>query len=63
MGPINALAEVFPRAQINGCYFHLMQNLKKTLAKVGLKNRYEMDPEFATKCSRSLILIFLFQKG
>lgn len=49
---INAIKNVFPLAEINGCYFHLMQNMRKTLRKKNLMNQYSNDSDFAIKCSK-----------
>lgn len=44
---INSIRECFPGAQIAGCYFHLMQNLRKHVMTAGLAHLYQTDTEFA----------------
>ncbi|XP_003738220.1 uncharacterized protein LOC100898192 [Galendromus occidentalis] len=48
LAAINSIREVFPNANIAGCYFHLMQNLKKHVNTSGLTTKYRNDPEFAS---------------
>ena len=40
---ISAFGEVFPTAQIRGCYFHLAQNIIRKVQEVGLKETYDSD--------------------
>lgn len=46
-GLINAARTVFPVAALDGCLFHLTQNVKKHLRQLGLFKRYTEDPDFA----------------
>lgn len=40
---MSAFSEVYPSAQIRGCYFHLAQNVLRKVQEVGLKGMYESD--------------------
>lgn len=44
---LKSVSEVFPNAQIHGCFFHLAQNMKKHLCSLGLINNYNTNAEFA----------------
>lgn len=39
----------FNQAEIHGCFFHLVQNLRKHLSEAGLLGLYQTDPEFSLK--------------
>ena len=47
VGLINAFKETFPTAEINGCFFHLVKNMKVKLSNEGLLKRYNNEPELA----------------
>lgn len=56
MAAITALEISFPNTEIWGCFFHLVQNLKKQLAIHHLKARYDTDADFAMKCRKPVIV-------
>ena len=39
-GLMNDFGAYFPSAQIHGCFFHLVQNMKRQVAANGLSGRY-----------------------
>ena len=41
-----AIRAVFPEVQINGCFLHLVKNLRKHLASCHLLGRYNTDVDF-----------------
>ena len=44
----NAFKDIFPRTEVDGCFFHLCQSVHQKLVSLGLKNLYETDVEFNT---------------
>lgn len=46
-GLMNSFATAFPKAQLHGCFFHLVKNMKQKLADLHLLSRYNKDPDFA----------------
>ena len=44
---INAFAQVFPNAEIKGCFFHFDQAIWRRIQAFGLQQRYQNDEEFA----------------
>ena len=44
----NAFKDIFPRTEVDGCFFHLCQSVHRKLVSLGLKNLYETDVEFNT---------------
>uniref|UniRef100_A0A915D419 Uncharacterized protein n=1 Tax=Ditylenchus dipsaci TaxID=166011 RepID=A0A915D419_9BILA len=50
MGAIRAVQIFFPECDIWGRLFHLVQNMKKTLAEHQLKRLYEKNADFALEC-------------
>ena len=44
---INTFAEVWPRANIKGCFFHLSQSVYRKVQDLGLKTIYSNDTEFS----------------
>ena len=47
LATINAARQVFPNADISGCFFHLSSNIWKKIQSIGLHQRYNVDLEFA----------------
>ncbi|KAB0799496.1 hypothetical protein PPYR_07376 [Photinus pyralis] len=43
----DALRTEFPEADVRGCFFHLVQNLRKHLSSSNLLGRYQTDADFA----------------
>uniref|UniRef100_A0A5S6QNH7 FLYWCH-type domain-containing protein n=1 Tax=Trichuris muris TaxID=70415 RepID=A0A5S6QNH7_TRIMR len=56
---MNAAVAVFPRAEISGCFFHLMRNMKKHLSLLGLMPRYNRDGEFALAARMIIAIAFV----
>ena len=46
LAAINSFSLSFPGTQINGCFFHLAQNLFRKIQELGLKPRYQQDSSF-----------------
>ena len=44
---MNAISNVFPNANIKGCFFHLSQAIYRKVQTEGLQSRYQSDAEFA----------------
>lgn len=44
---INTFSSKFPNAEIQGCLFHLVKNMKRKLAEFHLMRRYNTDADFA----------------
>ncbi|XP_018497233.1 uncharacterized protein LOC108865065 [Galendromus occidentalis] len=47
MAVINAFIAAFPNAEIHGCLFHLVKNVKKKLSSLNLLQRYNADSNFS----------------
>lgn len=47
MAAIKSVQSAFPNSEIFGCFFHLIQNIKRKVGKLHLLNRYNSDPEFS----------------
>lgn len=45
MAAMNSFQEVFPTAQISGCFFHLSQAVLRKVGALGLKNMYESNTD------------------
>ncbi|XP_003737961.1 uncharacterized protein LOC100898720 [Galendromus occidentalis] len=58
-GLMNAFSAYFPDAQIQGCFFHLVQNMKKQVAAHGLSRRYRNEPDFELKAKMISALAFI----
>ena len=56
---MNAFEAYFPGAQIHGCFFHLVQNMKKQVKQQGLGKRYREEPDFALKAKMIPALAFI----
>ena len=44
---INAVQDVYPDANIQGCLYHLSQNIYRKVQSLGLQERYQTDAEFS----------------
>ena len=51
--------DAFPNAQLFGCLFHLVQNMKKQLSEAGLMARYNNDADFALHARMIVALAFV----
>lgn len=58
-GAINALRAAFPDAQIQGCYFHLSQNIFRHVQSSGLQDRYADNIDFAMEIRKLAALAFV----
>jgi len=56
---INVFEMEFPRARIQGCFFHLCQAVMRHIQSAGLKERYETDPNFALSMRHLTALAFV----
>ena len=56
---INSLKLVFPNARINGCFFHLSNNLYKKVVRFNLAILYGNDPNTAMNVKMILALAFV----
>ena len=59
LAAINVLCEAFPDAEIDGCFFHLMQNMKKKVNEHGLSVMYNESPQFALSARMIVSLTFV----
>ena len=44
---MNSFAAYFPTAELHGCFFDLVQNMKKHVQDCGLTKKYRTDPDLA----------------
>ena len=56
---INAFAQVFPNAEIKGCFFHFGQAIWRHIQTLGLEQRYQNDEEFAVIIKQFQALAFV----
>lgn len=56
---IKAIKEIFPEANIQCCYFHLLQSVVRNLSTNGLKERYEKEIEFSKEIRQMTGVAFL----
>ncbi|XP_050512889.1 uncharacterized protein LOC126888581 [Diabrotica virgifera virgifera] len=54
-----AIEDCFPGVNINGCFFHLAQNMKKHVAELGHLTEYNNDAQFALNCNMVTSLAFV----
>jgi hypothetical protein len=59
---LNAFKKAFSRAILQGCLFHLSQNLHKKIVNCGLKSRYSTDENPRLYSRALLALAFLHKK-
>ncbi|KAK9685302.1 hypothetical protein QE152_g38151 [Popillia japonica] len=59
MAAFKSVAEIFPTAEIRGCFFHLAKNMKKQLGELGLINRYNNEAQFALYAKMVIALAFV----
>ena len=57
-GLMNAFGAYFPQAQTHGCFFHLVQSVKRHIASCGLSRRYRTEPDFALKAKQISAIAF-----
>ena len=56
---ISVVKEVFPDAKHYGCFFHFKQCLYRKISNLGLKKKYDSDPEFQRKVKLLEALAFV----
>ena len=56
---LNAFRSRFPGARLQGCYFHLSQNIFKHVQHAGLQERYSTDLDFALEVRKLAALAFV----
>lgn len=56
---MNSFSAYFPTAEIHGCFFHLVQNMKKHVGFCGLTTRYRQDSDFALQAKMIPAMAFL----
>ncbi|XP_054717469.1 uncharacterized protein LOC129226865 [Uloborus diversus] len=54
-----AAKDVFPNVDLQGCFFHLSQNMRKHLRELGLINEYNTNADFALKAEMVIALAFV----
>ena len=56
---MNSFGAYFPLAETHGCFFHLVQNMKRKVAACGLSRRYREEPDFALKAKMISAMAFV----
>ena len=56
---MNAYATVFAGANVQGCLYHLSQNIYRHVQSLGLQERYQSDAEFALQVRLVAALAFV----
>lgn len=59
LATVKAIREIFPNANIQGCYFHFKKNIIHQLGQHGLKARYQTDVLFAHEVRKLMALAFI----
>ena len=59
LAAISAMKECFPGVIVQGCFFHLAQNLHKQVKRIGLQVSYNNDSELALKAKMIIALSFV----
>ena len=59
LASINALQQKFPDAKVTGCFFHLAQNIYRSIQKNGLVNLYKTNEDVALSIRKLSALAFL----
>ena len=59
LASINALQHTFPNAKVTGCFFHLCQNIQRSIQKNGLVNIYKNNEDVALSIRKLSALAFL----
>lgn len=56
---INVCKEIYPSAQIRGCFFHFKQSIYRKVQELGLKKRYDTDSVFSSRIRYLAALAFV----
>jgi len=59
MAVINSVRQVFPRAELHGCLFHLTKSIRRQLSENGLLQRSSAEPRFALHARMIVALAFV----
>lgn len=59
LAAMNVVSDVFPDAQVLGCFYHLSQNVYRKLQATGLQERYQTDEDFAVKTRMITAIAFV----
>lgn len=59
VGAIKAIEEVFPRVQVQGCFFHLSQSIWRKVQEIGLSGMYKTSQEIRNTIRQCAALAFL----
>lgn len=59
MALIGSIKTCFPGVSHKGCFFHFSQCLYRKISALGLKSRYDTDPDFSTSLKRLSALAFV----
>ena len=59
LNSFRAVSQVFPNAEIHGCFFHFVKNFRKCLRNNDLLRRYNEDPNFALQAKMIPAMAFV----
>lgn len=59
LAAVNAFRDAFPTANLSGCFFHLVKNIKKKLGELHLLAQYNNDADFCLKVRMISSLAFI----